>query len=180
MALYKRKTYLINKTFQLKFSFFLVFIVISSSLVYPITIYELYNSVAMSIKSQFPHASEEFLNRKSIILQLLLIGQLFFSLLIFIIGIFLSHKVAGPIYKIQKYIQAIRKNNKYDKVILRNGDHFSELAKEYNKSITYLNTKYEIARLALDEIKKLVDENEHNHNSQQIKIKIEELKQEFE
>jgi signal transduction histidine kinase len=180
MALYKRKTYLINKRFQLKFSLFLALVVILSSIVYPMTIYELYGSVSASLSSQFPHASQEFMSKRSDILQMLILWQITFAILIFVIGIFLSHKIAGPIYKIQKFIRGIKDTNQHDKLILRNGDHFTEVAKDYNKTITYLNTKNENIYEGLNSLKALINKPHDDSLLTEINDKIDKLIQEVE
>tara|TARA_B110000908_G_C10027716_1_gene345924 strand:+ start:175 stop:717 length:543 start_codon:yes stop_codon:yes gene_type:complete len=180
MALYKRKTYLINKSFQLKFSLFLVIVVIFSSIVYPMTIYELYSSVAMSLSTQFPHASQEFMEKRGAILQMLIVWQVTFAVLVFVIGIFLSHKIAGPVYKIQKFIRGIKDTNHHDKLILRNGDHFGEVAKDYNKTITYLNTKNENIHDGLKNLKVLMTQAQNETSLTSINEQIEKLIQEVE
>lgn len=180
MALYKRKTYLINKSFQLKFSSFLAIIVILSTIVYPMTIYELYGSVALSLSSQFPHASQDFLIKRASILQMLIIWQVTFTVLIFIIGIFLSHKIAGPIYKLQQFIRSIKSTNKHDKLVLRNGDHFTEVAKEYNKTITFLNTKNEKINEGLKNLKVLINSDINEDKLANMNANIDELIKEVE
>lgn len=75
-------------------------------------------------------------NRKTL-LMLLGIIQLGFLGLIFVICIFISHKIAGPIYKLQKYLRGIREGGPITNLWFRNGDNFPEVAEEINETMEY-------------------------------------------
>ncbi|MBP9674310.1 MAG: hypothetical protein KBD63_04375 [Bacteriovoracaceae bacterium] len=127
----KRSIYLINPKFQIKFSLFVCSLIFVSSLIYPITIYELVNSF---ISHTAFHASKEFLEESRVKLILALcVYQLIFISIVFIICIFQSHKIAGPLYKIKKALLEIKTGIKPDVVVFRKGDHFKDLAENLNE-----------------------------------------------
>lgn len=139
MALYKRKIYLINKPFQLKFSFYLAIIILISSAIYPLIIFDFITQVSQAISSTFPKFSTSLDTRLRSILVPVIAWQLFFSFLFFLIGIFFSHKIAGPIYKLQIFLKKLSNREGRDKLYFRDGDYFSEIATEYNKLVDELD-----------------------------------------
>lgn len=67
-----------------------------------------------------------------ILILLLLIGGNF------ILGIYLSHKVAGPLFRVRKAFQEIRKGN-FSNIQLRRGSMLKDFVKEFNETILVLN-----------------------------------------
>ena len=88
---------------------------------------------------------------------------LFISPLIFIMGVLFSHKIAGPVYRIEKSLYEISKGNLALKVKLRSGDELWDMANIINDmtealSKTIALDKELAAQLTkdLDEIKKMI------------------------
>ena len=67
-----------------------------------------------------------------ILILLLLIGGNF------LLGIYLSHKVAGPLFRVRKAFQEIRKGN-FCNIQLRRGSMLKDFVKEFNETILVLN-----------------------------------------
>ena len=67
-----------------------------------------------------------------ILILLLLIGGNF------LLGIYLSHKVAGPLFRVRKALQEIRKGN-FCNIQLRRGSMLKDFVKEFNETILVLN-----------------------------------------
>lgn len=86
-----------------------------------------------------------------LILALVLIHAVF-SLLVFMISIFFSHKIAGPIYKIKKYLKETRQGRPPNEVTLRKSDYFLDLADEINLSTKNLMEEYYKEYKILDEL----------------------------
>ncbi len=53
-------------------------------------------------------------------------------------GIFLSHRVAGPIYRLRKTLRQITQERKPQSVRFRKGDYTHELAKDFNDAMKAL------------------------------------------
>jgi hypothetical protein len=133
-----RKIYLINPQFQLKFSLYVCLLIFLSSIIYPITIFELLSrflEFANTNVHKLPEFNSLTINleekRKSLIIVLAL-WQLGFIGLAFVVNIFLTHKVAGPLFKLKKFFQAIMDGQDNGKLYFRNGDYFPDLAESYN------------------------------------------------
>lgn len=170
LSSYKRRIYLINPRFQLKFSLYVCFMMFISSLLYPVIIYD------MTIK-YIPEAQSD---TKIALILVLALWHLGITSLVFITCIFFSHKIAGPIYKTRKYLEMVKNGGFPGKLFFRKGDYFPELADDFNSTMesvqdiykrdfvyisevnTYLNNLSLVIpddkRIVLDEIrKKLVE-----------------------
>lgn len=140
VASYKRTIYLIDPKFQLKFAAFVTSLVFFCSLIYPWVIYDAYSKlISLANNNGLANTAQKLIEQKSSVIQLLILFQLVFVALVFIICIFQSHKIAGPLYKLRKYLNAIREGNSQDKLYFRKGDNFKDLAQEYNLAIDAIN-----------------------------------------
>ncbi|MBF0363321.1 MAG: methyl-accepting chemotaxis protein [Oligoflexia bacterium] len=133
---YKRSTYLINPKFQLKLSLFVSSLVLLISLVYPFTIYELFRNLALQNSS--PTAIQTFTNNKMQLILVLCLYQLCFILVVFVICVFQAHKIAGPMFKLQRYLNQIAEGGSIQKISFRSGDHFTEIAEAINNALEHL------------------------------------------
>jgi methyl-accepting chemotaxis protein len=52
--------------------------------------------------------------------------------LTFLISIFMSHKIAGPLYKLNQFFREAKAGNLDQVLFFRNRDYFQELVPEYN------------------------------------------------
>lgn len=90
-------------------------------------------------------------SRKSLII-MLSIWQLGFTLLVFILCIFLSHKIAGPMYKLQKFLHDVQDNGFNGRLFFRKGDYFQEVAEDINDTFEELEEKYQNDMVYLGEV----------------------------
>ena len=60
---------------------------------------------------------------------------------IIIISVFLSHKIAGPIFVFQKAINELMERKPVKKIYLRKNDKLSDFAEDLNRLIDYMNTQ---------------------------------------
>ncbi|MDD5136926.1 MAG: methyl-accepting chemotaxis protein [Candidatus Omnitrophica bacterium] len=63
----------------------------------------------------------------------ILISMLVISPLIGFLGIYLSHKIAGPIYRIEKFLSSMASGDLSARITLRRGDEMVSLADSINK-----------------------------------------------
>ena len=56
--------------------------------------------------------------------------QLVFITMVFIMFIFLTHKIAGPMHKLKNHLLGIRQGKPISPLTFRNGDHFHDVAEE--------------------------------------------------
>lgn len=139
MAVYKRSIFIINPAFQYKFAFVICSLVLLVSLVYPITIYDLYEKVMILQPGNEDRLEESRTN----LLQLLFILEFAFVGIVFVLSIFMSHKIAGPLYKLQNYLRDIREGGEVKTLFFRNGDNFHEIADEVTQTMEYFANQRE-------------------------------------
>ena len=132
----QRKIYLINPKFQLKFSLMISLFMVGLSVIYPFTIYQIIEGIATSSGPEAKFIQE----RKVDIFLTLGAWQFGYTILIFLACIFFSHKIAGPIYKLNMFLQKISKNEDMQIISFRDGDYFHELADNYNDAIRKIKT----------------------------------------
>ena len=135
---YRRRTFLINKPFQLRYAFYVCSWLFALSLMYPLIIYNLFDYFMRYLVTDpmGPAVSSLAMTRKDI-LWLLILLQILFLTVTFLISIFISHRIAGPVYKLRKFLADAIAGNKTDKLVFRKDDHFQELADDYNKLLAH-------------------------------------------
>ena len=137
MAAYKRTIYLINPKFQIKFSLFVSSLIGLCSLIYPLVIYEIYNNLVNQITD--PQITEKLLSLRVDIIKGLVLFQIVFMILVFVISIFQSHKIAGPLHRLKDHFNRIKENQLTNQLSFRKGDHFQDIAEHYNAAIDSIN-----------------------------------------
>lgn len=139
MSAYKRTIFLINPKFQLKFALVMCSLVFISSLIYPLTIVQLFDSFAKSN----PQATEGLREAKNQLLIFLAAYQFIFIGFVFIICIFLTHKIAGPMFKLTNYLRNISQGTPPSNITFRDGDNFPEVAEEVNSALDRIADEHE-------------------------------------
>lgn len=143
--LYKRANFLINKRFQLRFSFFVCSWIFALSMIYPIIIYNIFEYFLKIAADPTLHAGGLTVDRvkaiESQVLMLLGVLQLLFLLITFMLCIFLSHRIAGPLYKLRNSMQEVARGNLDLRITFRKNDHFMELQDQFNEMIQYLSIR---------------------------------------
>jgi signal transduction histidine kinase len=126
LAFYKRSTFLINPSFQLKFSLIVCSIIFLSTLVYPVIIFDFFNVFV----AQNPSAVQNVVDTQRNLIIFLFVVQVIITTLVFIVFIFLTHKIAGPMFKLKNHLASIREGNPITPLTFRNGDYFADVAEE--------------------------------------------------
>jgi len=153
VADFKRTTYLINPKFQIRFSLFFCGLIFLSSLIYPLTIYDLLTSFIEYTSQSSLQISSQLEDRRSSLLVILSLWQLAFLLIVFIISVFFSHKIAGPMFKLQKFLKEKKNGMTHDKLYFRKGDYFHEVAEDINAVFDQIDKNQFDDLIYLDEVK---------------------------
>lgn len=153
VADFKRTTYLINPKFQIRFSLFFCGLIFLSSLIYPLTIYDLLTSFIEYTSQSSLQISSQLEDRRSSLLVILSLWQLAFLLIVFIISVFFSHKIAGPMFKLQKFLKEKKNGTTHDKLYFRKGDYFHEVADDINAVFDQIDKNQFDDLIYLDEVK---------------------------
>ncbi|MDO9181666.1 MAG: signal peptidase II [Bacteriovorax sp.] len=124
----QRKEYWINPQFQLKYCYLLLAVGLSVSLIVIVFSYTFLRISLIEIVGHNPLILEKFLTTFLITFSIICIS---FCLILFTVGKIISHKLAGPIYAFEKYLDDLisAKENKTSirRFKLRAHDEFIEL-----------------------------------------------------
>lgn len=147
---YRRSIFLINRPFQLRYAFFVCSWIFALSLVYPVIIYNLFDFFVRYI-SRDPNgpalaAIESFRHE---IIFLLVFFEAIFVLLTFMISIFVSHRIAGPLYKLKNFFRQNGGGTLSADLHFRKNDHFQDVAHEYNMMMAKLRSELRGVRESL-------------------------------
>lgn len=148
LAFYKRSVFLINPRFQLRFSLIFAGIVFIASLIYPLIFIDFVNELI----TDTPALKDSALQAKKELLLFLIPIQLLFAILIFIVSIFMTHKIAGPMYKLKNHLADIRQGDGITPLGFRQGDHFHDVAEEVSLFLESIETNQESDFRYLEEI----------------------------
>jgi hypothetical protein len=107
------------------------FVLLISSAFYPFVIYQLIESMA----DKFPGSKEKLDGVLDNLKVVLILWQLGFGIVTFIVCILFTHKVAGPMYKLKKYLSDLRDGRIEGELYFRGGDYFQDVADEVNETV---------------------------------------------
>ncbi len=91
------------------------------------------------------------------IIMLLAIIQVVFNLLVFVIFIFLTHKIAGPMHKLKMHLTHIREGGAITPLTFRDGDHFQDVAEEVSLFLETVALNQESDFQYVDEISNYIN-----------------------
>ena len=172
----KRSIYLINPKFQLKFSLFATVLVLIPFALYPVIIY---NLIQFAVENCNSSALADNLSAYSGKLMFMLVAQyLTFALIVFIACIFLSHKIAGPLFKLKKYLEKIKSGHSPGHLFFRKGDNFQDIAENFNEAMDVINEKQYKLAMSIEQVKNRLVEAEKKgaqESSEEVKKAIYDL-----
>jgi methyl-accepting chemotaxis protein len=155
--LYKRRIYLINKPLQFKYLFVILStILITIGVVYFTTFYVIWDNV---INEFFfvPEAAKKmgdiFVKTSELLIAPILLLTAIFSA----VSIFISHKVAGPLYRIERVAEELGKGNLDLQVRFRKGDELHYLADKLNLMINGIKGMVVDDKNIVDNLSKIAD-----------------------
>lgn len=131
-----RKHILIHPGFQLRFAFFFTATVLTFSMIFPVFSYFIFDAIERHpLFEKFPLAKQA-LHEAQADLKLFLIALVLFTLVAgFLISLFHSHKIAGPLYKLRMAMIAMQHGVLDHQISFRTKDNFHELAHGFNEMI---------------------------------------------
>jgi nitrate/nitrite-specific signal transduction histidine kinase len=105
---------------------------------------EAYQALLLDIKNYIRDFSSDAKYRRAVLASLLWIfgiGIFIIAAQIALLTVFFSHKLAGPIYRLEKACQSIVDGNYAEKIFLRKGDEMQNLAHLLNEVIRLSNER---------------------------------------
>lgn len=141
----RRSKLLINPKFQVAFMRNLIFLNIGiCAIFYLAHSYFFWQGRELGNSIQLPseHVFYRFLDEQQRILNLISIGTMFVvSTMIVFFGLLYSHRIAGPVYRFQKYLKNKVEGKDVGELSFREEDYFPELAESLNKYIEHQEGK---------------------------------------
>jgi sensor histidine kinase YesM len=153
MAQYRRSIFIINKAFQFRFALYVCSWLIALSFVYPLIVNSLFDYfVRYATLDPNGPPVQALLDTRQSVLTLLLVLQGLFLFVTFLISLFMSHRIAGPLYKLSKFFEIARDGNLKEELYFRDKDHFQDIAMQYNEMIRAVRLRQEAASSELETV----------------------------
>ncbi|MFA6636969.1 MAG: methyl-accepting chemotaxis protein [Candidatus Omnitrophota bacterium] len=123
----RRKQYVIAARFQIRYILYILLFLYLGALIAGYTVYySAWTTLGEKLANVYPRGRLMYIFRQSnitLLVRLLLVSPLFI-----VIGVILSHRIAGPIYRIGKYIESLMMGDFSRGLTLRKNDEFKVLA----------------------------------------------------
>ena len=88
----------------------------------------------------------------------LLLRLIFLTPLVILIALVLSNRIAGPIYRIQRFLRKVSRGNYEGRLRLREKDELQDLAEALNSLVSRLHSERDGRREKIDAVKRETDE----------------------
>lgn len=129
---YRRKQYLVAARFQLKYAGLILLLMFVTAALSSYVVY--YTSMLlMGEKLANVYPQGQLVNIVKTVNFRLLMSLVFVSPLVIILGIYLSHRIAGPIFRMERFLSEMAEGNYNSRITLRKGDELAALADGMNK-----------------------------------------------
>ena len=154
----KFKNYFL-KSFQYKYSIFVMWIVIVSMLVTALIVYNTcINYLITTAQDEGVISSESIEGLNLTLIKYLIAPAIVACLVCFLLSIMISHRVAGALFRIEMYLNQMSEGNLPDKIQFRDDDAVPEIGESFNKMLRHL---YEV-KSGVDELEKIMLDAEFN------------------
>lgn len=128
---FKRKQYLVSAKFQLKYAgIIVVFMFLTAFFCSYVIYYTSVISLGEKLASVYPQG--QLVNIVNKVNLKILISMVLMSPLVIVGGILLSHKIAGPIFRMERFLGSMAKGDFGSRLTLRKGDEMVNLADGIN------------------------------------------------
>ncbi len=128
---FKRKQYLVSPKFQLKYSGIILLLMFITALMCSYVVY--YTSMVMmgeKLASVYPQG--RLVSIVKLVNLRILLSLILMSPVVIVIGILLSHKIAGPIFRIERFLNKMASGDFTSRISLRKGDELMTIAERMN------------------------------------------------
>jgi methyl-accepting chemotaxis protein len=148
---FKRRQYLVAKKFQLRYvGWILLFMFLTAVLCSYIIYYTTMVLLGEKLANVYPQG--RLLSIVHTVNFRILMSFLVASPLVIVIGIYLSHKIAGPIYRMERFLDNMAAGDFSSRIVLRLGDELMTLADAMNRLGDSLKSNVTDERARLDKI----------------------------
>ncbi len=149
---YRRKNYFIKKRFQISFTYrFIALIILEAILIALLLMYVSKGTLTTAYHGTHLTIEKTPLFFFSRFLIIALVAGIAISITGIIIFIYLSHRIAGPLYRFEKTIDDISKGDVSFRINLRKTDQLKELQPHLNNLLTNIDEHAEKMKGYIDE-----------------------------
>ncbi|MDP2913017.1 MAG: methyl-accepting chemotaxis protein [Candidatus Omnitrophota bacterium] len=153
----KRKHYLISRYFQLKYiGLILMLMFLTAALCSYVVYYSTMLLVGEKLANVYPQG--RLMAIVNTVNFRILITMLLITPLVALIGILLSHKIAGPIYRIEQVLGSMASGDLTAHIVLRKGDELTGLADHINTLTDSIKSAVRIEKERLNAISNEMNE----------------------
>lgn len=174
---YKRRVYFIKKSFQAKFILkFCALVVLGGLLTIGLLYFLAMQSTTVSVVNSrvVVRTTANFI--LPILIQTVAIVVVIVGVATVAVTLFVSHKIAGPLYRIRKVMQELEGGDFSHDFHIRHLDQLQDLADTFNNSIKKIREKIRLIKDGLETMKKGLDNISENEVSENKRALLRELK----
>ena len=135
----RRKILIINPQFQYKLmAYFMGLSLMSIFIFYCSTVYFFYRVKEKGLELDLPtdHLYFKFVSEQVLMMNITFaVASILLLCIIFIGSLYISHRIAGPIYRYTRHVREHLEHGTLKELSFRDGDFFPEIEKEYNDMI---------------------------------------------
>ena len=128
---FKRTKYFVSAKFQLKYVGLILLLMLVTALICSYFVYYTV-MILMGEKLASVYPQGRLISIINMVNIRMMISLLLIAPVVAMIGIYLSHKIAGPIYRIESFLGEMAKGNFASRITLRKGDEFVPVADKIN------------------------------------------------
>lgn len=148
---FKRKQYLVNKGFQLKYiGLILALTFLTAALCSYVVYYTAMINLGEKLANVYPQG--RLVSIVKIVNFRILLSIIFVTPLITIVGILLSHKIAGPIFRMEAFMKNMASGDLTSRLTLRQGDELMELAENIDSLGEVLRSSFQLQRSQMEKV----------------------------
>jgi hypothetical protein len=143
----RRRHYLVDKNLQLNFSLLLIMIGAINAIFFSFIFYFFSQQTALIYKPLLiePEVQSGVIQlMENTFWRTVLFGAIFECMMIILLGIFFSHRIAGPLFKISRYLKEVGAGRYPGLIKLRKDDMLKNFAETVNEMIVSLKDKYNL------------------------------------
>lgn len=140
----KLRNFIINPKFQMKYIFWVTMGGLTVMTGYAFIFYYFVKEnymILVDMADMTKEAKDLLYHELHVIILLLIAFSVLFLIITTIIGIVFSHRVAGPLYKLNLVISKIKEGNTDERCHFRPNDEFREIANNFNEMLNSIIKK---------------------------------------
>jgi len=161
---FRQRRYLVDKRFQFKYT---AMVIVFSSIVFAALGYELYQKTVANteiLRIQHPDVQALVQGKDRQILYLL--GGFFLLQVasLFVLGILITHRIAGPVFRVQRYLDEIAEKGELKPLNpARSRDEFHGFFESLSRVVAMFHSRLEARKIKTDELRTAIQEGRLEH-----------------